>query len=359
MKIKVTRRRIVVTAIVVTLFLLVVGFAFQATSTTTFCGLCHDMKATVDAYKHSPHAGVNCEQCHTRPGPFFFLTAKLEALQEPVKQLTGNYQTPILGTVQNASCRRCHTDSQLFPTISAHGIDVNHKHLIEAGWQCVACHSTVAHGNAVPAGSRTYPTMDKCLICHNNHFHAADGTVAVARCDLCHTTPPPGAEPASHKPASLWLKIHGTNGILSTCSACHPTTPGAPTAATGALVAHDNCVSCHRGVLMPHPANWLTEHGTVEKRLGSHACAMCHSVPSYCDSCHRVPLPHPKDFLATHPKYAGQDPSTCMTCHTVANCNACHEAHQQGTPQAHDLFGSPLPIPSGSAQPLPVTGTTP
>ena len=66
------------------------------------------------------------------------------------------------------------------------GISVNHKHLIEAGFLCQRCHSTAAHGDAVPEGSRTYPIMEQCLICHNNNYTAPDGTVATSRCDLCH-----------------------------------------------------------------------------------------------------------------------------------------------------------------------------
>jgi nitrate/TMAO reductase-like tetraheme cytochrome c subunit len=357
MTVRVTRRRIVVTAVVITLFLLLTGFAFQATSTTAFCGLCHTMKATVAGYEHSPHKRVNCEQCHTKPGPFFFLTAKLEALQEPVKQLNGNYETPILGTVQSASCRRCHTDKELFPTISKGGINVNHKHLIEAGYQCITCHSTVAHGNAVPQGSRTYPAMDKCLVCHNNRYTAADGTVATGQCDICHVRPAQGSKPDSH--TADWLQIHGTNGILSTCTACHPAAPGAA-APAGGWDSSEDCTTCHRGVLMPHPTGWLQEHGPESKHLGARACAMCHDVKTYCIGCHQVPLPHPKDFVSAHPAYARQNAATCFNCHSVDNCNACHSAHQQGTPQAHDLFGSPAPAAQTPAgQPSPTTSGTP
>ena len=57
---------------------------------------------------------------------------------------------------------------------------MQHKHLIEAGFLCIRCHSTVGHTTAVPEGSRTYPVMDQCLICHNNEYQAADGTVATS-----------------------------------------------------------------------------------------------------------------------------------------------------------------------------------
>ena len=157
----------------------------------------------MEEYNKSAHAGVNCEQCHTKPGPFFFLTSKLEALQQPIAQITGDYEKPILGFVLNQSCRRCHTNDDLFKTISSSGIRVNHQHLIEAGFLCQRCHSTTAHGDAIPEGSRTYPVMEQCLICHNNEFKAADGTVATSRCDLCHTKRDYGAKPVSHDEEGL------------------------------------------------------------------------------------------------------------------------------------------------------------
>lgn len=335
---------------VVTAFVVVMGVALAATSTTAFCGLCHNMKASVSAYRHSVHKGVNCEQCHSRPGPFFFLTAKLEALQEPVKQITG-YETPILGTVVNASCRRCHTDAKLFPTVSRNGINVNHKHLIEAGYQCTTCHSTIAHGNAVPAGSQTQPTMDKCLVCHNNDYRAADGTVAVSRCNLCHVEPAAGAVPATHVDSALWLKTHGTNGILSTCSACHPLQGGAVPA--GVPGSPPGCVACHRGVDMPHAADWLKAHGGQELKLGLKSCTLCHDGRQYCDGCHKVRLPHPADWFKSHAREAAASSTTCLTCHDQANCQACHQAHQSGSPQAHKFLTGGVPQWTPGATPSP------
>ena len=104
------------------------------------------------------------------------MIAKLEALQQPIHQLTGDYEEPILGTVLNESCRRCHTNDTFSRPVSKNGIRVQHSHLVAAGFLCKRCHSTTAHRTAVPVGSRTYPIMEQCLICHNNHYTAADGT---------------------------------------------------------------------------------------------------------------------------------------------------------------------------------------
>ncbi len=336
MNFRLTTRGLTIIAITLTVVVVLVGVALAATSTPTFCSSCKSHVPYVDQWKKSAHAGVNCEQCHTKPGPFFFLTSKLEALQQPIHQVTGSYEKPILGTVLNQSCRRCHNNDLLFHPVSKNGIRVQHKHLIEAGFLCIRCHSTQAHGTAVPPGSRTYPSMDQCLLCHNNHYRDAQGQVAVSRCDLCHVKPPAGAVPLTHKNPQ-WPQRHGSIGILSTCSACH--------------TQKAFCTKCHSGVTMPHASDWITKHGTEMKSLGRKSCLQCHDR-QYCDTCHKVPMPHPANFVATHPQEAAvSGTQTCFNCHEVANCQACHVAHGTGDPQAHSLFkGVPYtPSPSATA----------
>jgi hypothetical protein len=186
------------------------------------------------------------------------------------------------------------------------------------------CHSTTAHGTAVPVGSRTYPVMEQCLICHNNEYKAADGTVATSRCDLCHTKRDYGAIPASHKQPD-WSTRHGAIGVLSTCSACH--------------LKKDSCTKCHSGILMPHPDTWLYGHGAEMESRGRQSCAQCHDVKRYCKTCHQVRMPHPADFVASHfLAVARTGAPTCFNCHVLDNCQACHEQHAAGDPRAHSLF---------------------
>jgi nitrate/TMAO reductase-like tetraheme cytochrome c subunit/ribosomal protein S27AE len=342
LRFRLTTRSLTVAAIVLTVVVVAIGIALAATSTPFFCSRCKTHVPYVENYKKSAHAGVNCEQCHSKPGPFFFLTAKLEALQQPIAQLTGDYEKPILGYVLNQSCRRCHNNDLLFHPVSKNGIRVQHKHLIEAGFLCMRCHSTQAHGDAVPPGSRTYPSMDQCLICHNNHYTTADGQVATSRCDLCHTKPGYGAVPRTHK-QPRWPEDHGSIGILSTCSACH--------------VKKDACSKCHHGVVMPHASDWVTMHGKAVQQLGRQACGQCHDTKQYCLTCHQVAMPHPADFIASHPKAAAaKGTGTCFNCHLLANCQACHDQHANGEPRAHRLFKGvtyslpvmPTPTPSES-----------
>ena len=178
--------------------------------------------------------------------------------------------------------------------------------------------------------------MDQCLICHNNNFKAADGTVATSRCDQCHAKPNYGALPVTHK-QSDWSTRHGAVGVLSTCSACH--------------VKKDACTKCHNGILMPHPQTWLLEHGKTAEAKGRKTCAQCHNTKEYCKACHAVPMPHPANFISTHPAQTERyGTPTCFNCHVLKNCEACHEQHASGSPPAHSLFKglkyTPAPRPT-------------
>lgn len=324
MRFRLTKRGVTVGAIVLTIVVIGIGVALAASSTPQFCATCKSHVPYVDEWRESAHDGVNCEQCHTKPGPFFFLTAKLEALQQPIHQLTGDYEKPILGAVLNQSCRRCHGNDILYNPVSKNGIRVQHRHLIDAGFLCMRCHSTQAHGDAVPPGSRTYPSMDQCLLCHNNQYTTVSGQVASSRCDLCHTKPDYGAVPVSHETPS-WIDNHGSIGILSTCSACH--------------VKKNACSKCHNGINMPHDDAWISQHGERVNATGRQACGQCHDTKEYCETCHKVKMPHPADYIGTHPKVAERvGTGTCFNCHLVANCQACHEEHNAGDPRAHQLF---------------------
>ncbi len=323
MRFRLTVRGLTISAVVLTVVVVGIGVALAATSTAWFCGACKSHEPYIIGQRASAHAGVNCEQCHSKPGPFFFLTAKLEALQQPIHELKGDYEKPILGTVLNQSCRRCHNNDVLFEPVARSGIRVQHRHLIEAGFLCIRCHSTEGHGDAVPEGSRTYPTMDQCLLCHNNEYTSPSGQEATAECELCHTKKDYDDTPFSHDDAA-WPENHGSVGILSTCSACH-TQP-------------DDCVTCHSGVRMPHAEMWISRHGLGVERQGEASCRQCHDR-DYCTTCHQVDMPHPEDYVATHPEPAETvGTSTCFNCHVVANCQACHDQHNSGDPRAHDLL---------------------
>lgn len=168
------------------------GFAFWWTSRPSFCGRCHPMKPFVAAWAESAHKKVNCESCHTTPGLFGFVGGKIAGLQVVANYIRGDYHDySFNAAVSNGACLQCH-DKVLEKNIHTTGpVDavVSHKNIVEAGGKCISCHSTVAHGEAVPPGSQTHPTMAQCLKCHNDK-------IAPLRCNLCHTgRSPTGARP--------------------------------------------------------------------------------------------------------------------------------------------------------------------
>ncbi len=159
--------------------MLLAGISFWWTSQPSFCARCHVMEPFIAAWEESPHREVNCERCHLKPGFFGCLGGKIGSLQVVMDYVRGEYKDwSFNAAVTNASCLQCH-ESILDANIHTESIEVSHRNIVEAGGKCMSCHSTVAHGEAVPVGSETHPSMAACLRCHNDE-------VAPLRCGLCH-----------------------------------------------------------------------------------------------------------------------------------------------------------------------------
>jgi len=171
--------------------------SFWWTSQPSFCNKCHVMEKYVDTWDASPHTGVNCESCHINPGFFAFMGGKVAGLQVVANYIRGTFEdTSFSAAVSNAACRQCHEDMLEKTFIDEEkGIAVSHFHIIENGAKCMDCHSTVAHLNTIPIGSANFPTMDKCMRCHN-------GQLAPTDCDLCHIKGTPEGEPPTGTSAS-------------------------------------------------------------------------------------------------------------------------------------------------------------
>jgi nitrate/TMAO reductase-like tetraheme cytochrome c subunit len=166
--------------------LLFSGVSFWWTSQPSFCARCHPMQKFVQAWRESPHAKVNCERCHTPPGLFGFLGGKIAGLQVVLDYVREEYRDwSFNAAVPNAACLQCH-EEVLKKNLHAGDVVVSHKDIVSAGGKCMGCHSTVAHGKAVPVGSETHPSMAACLKCHN-------GGAAPLRCNLCHVGRAPSA----------------------------------------------------------------------------------------------------------------------------------------------------------------------
>jgi hypothetical protein len=114
------QRRIVtffsVTTVMILMVMTVVTYkSVEFMDTKTFCGkVCHKvMIPEYTAYLHSPHASVDCIQCHIGPGAPWFVRAKLSGLPQVWHYMRKDYPRP-LGTPVKAlrpsrdTCENCH-----------------------------------------------------------------------------------------------------------------------------------------------------------------------------------------------------------------------------------------------------------
>jgi nitrate/TMAO reductase-like tetraheme cytochrome c subunit len=83
--------------------------------TVTFCGqTCHTvMQPEYTAYQGSPHARVECVQCHIGPGASWFVRSKLSGVHQVFAVAFNTYPRPIATPVHNLrpareTCEACH-----------------------------------------------------------------------------------------------------------------------------------------------------------------------------------------------------------------------------------------------------------
>ena len=99
--------------------ILIFGFAsYRGVSymdSTTFCGrTCHTVMAPeYSAYQNSPHARVECVQCHIGPGAGWFVRSKLSGLRQVFAVTFKTYSQPIPSPVKylrpaRDTCEQCH-----------------------------------------------------------------------------------------------------------------------------------------------------------------------------------------------------------------------------------------------------------
>jgi nitrate/TMAO reductase-like tetraheme cytochrome c subunit len=104
--------------------LLVLGVSFRAyefTESVHFCSeLCHKvMEPEATTYKSSPHARVECVQCHVGKGATWYVKSKLAGLYQVYATLFKKYPTPIETPIHNLrpsadTCEQCHWPSKFF-----------------------------------------------------------------------------------------------------------------------------------------------------------------------------------------------------------------------------------------------------
>lgn len=119
------RRRVAIWAAGLVGFLFVSAFgsfqAYEATESTAFCGaVCHSvMGPQYTAYRHSPHARVDCVKCHVGPGFDWHVRSKLTGVRQLYALLTGTVSRPIPVPIHNLrpardTCEGCHWPEKHF-----------------------------------------------------------------------------------------------------------------------------------------------------------------------------------------------------------------------------------------------------
>jgi hypothetical protein len=95
--------------------------AYQATETVAFCGdTCHTvMEPQAVTYRNSPHARVDCAQCHIGPGASFWVKSKVDGLRQVWKTITNSFDRPIATPIRNLrpaqeTCEQCHWPEQFY-----------------------------------------------------------------------------------------------------------------------------------------------------------------------------------------------------------------------------------------------------
>jgi nitrate/TMAO reductase-like tetraheme cytochrome c subunit len=95
--------------------------AYQYTDSVTFCGrLCHKvMEPEFVTYQDSPHAQLNCAECHIGPGATWYVRSKLSGLYQVYATVFDKYPRPIPGTITDLRpaeqvCEQCHWPNALW-----------------------------------------------------------------------------------------------------------------------------------------------------------------------------------------------------------------------------------------------------
>lgn len=370
--------------------LVIAGFAtVEATSSSPFCGTCHEMNPEYNTWKASSHSTVACKTCHIQPGVVSYAKAKANGLVELYKKTTDDYTAPIqmIKEVPNSTCESCHNMKTRETSAKGDIIIPHDKHLAK-DISCVTCHSGIAHGNVADRNVTyktdydkwsgtlgkqmmsnvkfTQPKMEDCIKCHETRQVSTE-------CKTCHST---GMKPKSHDAADFKNNSHGqlAEKDIQKCNSCHSTMSqnelknlepksasdqffNTGTAKTSNITAQEYakentyCQKCHATRPQSHDANFIDAHGALAKK-DKQKCSACHneqkatsgtitstglvsnavsiahtgSAPA-CATCH--PASHEgKDFRASHPiNLTGitKPNATCYTCHSKPKCETCHK----------------------------------
>ncbi|HWI50690.1 MAG TPA: cytochrome c3 family protein [Symbiobacteriaceae bacterium] len=320
----------------------------KAPENLLYCGACHTMETEVLTWQANAHKNVACLECHEEGDPGWIRHEFVDRNSDMSKA------HPLEMKVAEQRCEECHqpqmeqilkdiTPKPLAASTKApnagKAMDVkamHEKHIKgDAKLNCVDCHTSDAHGPTVGSTPWRDATHKACLDCHEQK-QVKIAVTGSTSCSACHTDPMAVA-PADHKDKTVWSKAHGASATSGTCGECHLAESAGPHAQISKpdsfpSATKDACASCHAGVPMPHPDNFLSTHGKVSMASKAGTCESCHASTTAagvaspvqgsaqsCDSCHAQPMPHPAGYLSIHGQKATANPSSCTACHSSAN----------------------------------------
>ncbi len=75
---------------------------------------------------------------------------------------------------------------------------------------------------------------------------------------------------------------------------------------------------------------------SVTAQKSTEECEVCHGTGGinapFCKACHKLEMPHTKEFKQFHAKTGRQDPKVCLNCHTWPQmCSNCHHVGSSTT----------------------------
>lgn len=197
----------------------------HATSKASFCISCHEMGNACGTWNRSKHSqkGVECIDCHVKPGKINYLLAKIMAVRHGAYHLLVKDPEKMKKLIRESAktpweaCYYCHKDIRT--KTSVNGLRIKHHNDELTEKLCTDCHWKIAHADL---NEKSHPDRSGCFDCHN------DVKAPRSKCQICHPI----------EGENFYSSFKGKAGIM--CVDCH-----IPIADFKA--SEKSCVRCHRG----------------------------------------------------------------------------------------------------------------
>ncbi len=328
-------------------FLLLVLLAgiFRYSESSSFCGLCHNMKEYVESWKTSSHSQVTCLNCHRQPGVVNHLRGKWVDLQLALTYiLIGKGTKKLHYEIDDGNCLRkgCHKIEDLKGSMIYKNISFPHgKHLGELRRgiriRCTTCHAQIVQGLHLTVHDTN------CFICH--YYRPGPRgeeeciSCAIGGCTSCHI------EPKGDIKVRGWNFNHRkyiARGV--DCEKCHVNVVEGD-----GHVPEGKCLQCHKEPTLlntKYTSSFMHKTHVTDHKI---ECTDCHTPIQHeirpiltmthssaiCDKCHSIEM-----HLGPRGLYRGtggigvpDSPSLMFT--TNVDCVACHRKSEESQAALH------------------------